>query len=365
MNEERRGAAGGSILLIAEELDQRTDEGYAKFTREVARVLAQRHSVVTHTTELPRGEGSRPGRALSRLRALLAAAHTPELKHDPPKVILYASRSSATVAALIRARLLMLAGRGAKVAMVALQPREAALASRLPLRWIRPNLLLVGTERERAAALLRGIRAECIWGGVDLVRFRPPASGEKEALRRKWGLPPQHRIMLHIGHLREGRNLSALPPLAAVPGVTVLVVASTQRGPESERISAELVESGVRVLEGYQPQVEELYRLADCYVFPPVSTDHAIATPLSVLEALASDLPIVSMRFGALAERFENEEAVKLVDTPEELVQEALRSRGGAADSRRLVQSFSWEAIGERLDRLLDDLMTPSPSRGG
>jgi glycosyltransferase involved in cell wall biosynthesis len=112
----------------------------------------------------------------------------------------------------------------------------------------------------------------------------------------------------------------------------------------------------VRVLEGYQPRVEELYRLADCYVFPPVSTDHAIAMPLSVLEALASDLPVVSMRFGALAERFENSEALKLVDTPQELVQEALKPRAGPPDSRRLVQSYSWEAIGERLGRLLDDL---------
>ena len=51
-----RPAGRGSILLIAEELDQRTDEGYAKFTREVARVLAESHSVLTHTTELPRGE---------------------------------------------------------------------------------------------------------------------------------------------------------------------------------------------------------------------------------------------------------------------------------------------------------------------
>ena len=55
--------------------------------------------------------------------------------------------------------------------------------------------------------------------------MQPADGGEKEALRRKWGLPVGDRILLHIGHLREGRNLSALPPLAAVPGTTVLVVA--------------------------------------------------------------------------------------------------------------------------------------------
>jgi glycosyltransferase involved in cell wall biosynthesis len=353
----RRPPGRGSILLIAEELDQRTDEGYAKFTREVARVLSEHHSLVTYITEKPRDKDSLPARGISRMRSLLAAAKSPALRRDPPGIILYASRSSATVAALVRARLLKLIGRGAKVAMVALQPREAALASRLPLRWLCPDLLLVGTEKERAAALRRGMRAECIWGGVDLVRYRSAGDGEKGALRRKWGLPAGDRIVLHIGHLREGRNLSALPPLASVPGTTMLVVASTHRGPESDKIRDELVRSGVLVLEGYQPQIEELYRLADLYVFPPVSTDHAIATPLSVLEALASGLPVVSMRFGALAERFGNLEAVKLVDTPEELVREALKPRRGTPDSRRVVQSYSWEAIGERLDSLLDELL--------
>ena len=355
-DEPEVGRREGSILLISEELDQRTDEGYAKFTREVAGVLAQRHSVVTHTTDLTSGQGGGPRRTLSRLLALLGAARTTGVETKRPDVILYASRSSATVPALLRARLLRLAGHGAKVAMIALQPREAALTSRLPLRWIRPHLLLVGTERERAAARRRGINAECIWGGVDLVRFRPAAAGEKEALRRKWGLPVEHRVMLHIGHLREGRNLSALPPLAAAPRTTVLVVASTHRGPESERIRTELLEQGVRVLEGYQPNVDELYRLADLYVFPPISTDHAIAMPLSVLEALASDLPVVSMRFGALADRFAGTDAVRLVDTPEELVEQALRPLSGPSDARRLVEDYSWTAVGRRLDDLLGQI---------
>jgi O-antigen/teichoic acid export membrane protein/glycosyltransferase involved in cell wall biosynthesis len=353
----RQASVRATILLIAEELDQRTDEGYAKFTREVGRVLSEHHSVLTHITEVPRDKDTFLARGICRLRALLSAAHSPAVIPEPPAIILYASRSSATVAALVRARLLKLTGRGARVAMVALQPREAALASPLPLRWLRPDLLLVGTERERVAAVRRGMRAECIWGGVDLDRFRPAAGGEREALRRKWGLTAGDRILLHVGHLREGRNLSALQPLAAVPGTTVLVVASTQRGPESERIKDELVRSGVTVLEGYQPQVEELYRLADCYVFPPVSTDHAIAMPLSVLEAMASGLPVVSMRFGAMAERFENSAAVRFVDSPQELVQKALEPQTGMPESRRLAESYSWEGIGERLDRLLRDLL--------
>jgi glycosyltransferase involved in cell wall biosynthesis len=276
-------------------------------------------------------------------------------------VILYASRSSATVPALARAGLLRVASRGARVAMLALQPRDEALASPLPLGWLGPDLLLVGTERERASAGRRGITAECVWGGVDLTRFRPPRAGERETLRRKWGLPEDPKILLHVGHLREGRNLAALCPLARTPGTTVVVLASSHRGPESERVKAELIEQGVLVLEGYRPQVEELYRLADCYVFPPTSTDHAIAMPLSVLEALASDLPVVSTRFGALAERFSTTPGVELVDSPAEVVARALAlaqpRAAGRPRTRPLVEPYSWEAVGERVGQLLDQLL--------
>ena len=34
-------------------------------------------------------------------------------------------------------------------------------------------------------------------------------------------------------------------------------------------------------------RIEELYQLADCYLFPVASTDNCIGVPLSVLEAFA------------------------------------------------------------------------------
>ena len=97
-------------------------------------------------------------------------------------MIVYASRSSITLPALARARLLRLAWR-APVAMVALQVTGEPAGSRAG-RWLAPDLLLLPTEAACRAARDLGLRAQCVWSGVDLDRFRPAGAGEKAELRR-------------------------------------------------------------------------------------------------------------------------------------------------------------------------------------
>src|SRR5262249_13492498 len=113
---------------------------------------------------------------------------------------------------------------------------------------------------------------------------------------------------------------------------------------------------GVVVIDGYVPDVEELYRLADCYVFPTVSPGSAVALPLSILEALASDLPVVSTAFGALSERFGAAPGLDLVENPAFIPDRVLAACGSGARTRHLVEPHAWDALAERLVDLLDDL---------
>jgi glycosyltransferase involved in cell wall biosynthesis len=168
-------------------------------------------------------------------------------------------------------------------------------------------------------------------------------------------LPINTSIILHVGHLRSGRNLDALIPLARQPGLTVVVAASHHQSAETPHLRQTLTAAGVVILESYFPNIDELYRLADCYVFPTQSTDSAIATPLSILEAMASNLPVASMRMGALAERFGNSDSLRLVDTADELVAAVLQLVAGRTDTTELDISYSWDAIAGRLVRLIDE----------
>lgn len=342
------------ILLVAEELDLIQDEGYTKFARVLEAELGRRRSVVTYITHPHRWDGNGAVRLINRTVEVVRCALSRTVRDSPPDVVLYISRSSLTLQALVRAKLIRVLLR-VPVALVALQGSGEGMMHWRLARSLAPHLLLVPTQAQLRFARSLGLNAACIWSGVDVERFRPAAPGEKEALRDRYGLPRERRIVLHVGHLRAGRNLTALTPLACEDGVTVVVVASGRRSVESDALSAELDEHGVVLLDGYQPCIEELYRLADCYVFPTTAPDNAVALPLSVLEALASGVPVVSVRFGALEERLGSMLGVKLVDDAAELVRAAV-SVSGQVDRPALAGTFSWLAITDRLLGLLDDL---------
>ncbi|HKF78900.1 MAG TPA: glycosyltransferase, partial [Candidatus Dormibacteraeota bacterium] len=347
--------AGQRTLMVAEELGATPDEGYVSFVRALHAQLSVHRPTVLHATRGRRWAGWGPLRLLDRVSRLVEAARLPQVRAARPATVVYLSRSSVTAVALARARLLRALCR-APLAFVALQGSAGRRLPGFVLRRLAPDLLLVPTEHDRAAAVALGIPAATVCSGVDLERFRPPEPGEREALRRKWGLSPEDQVVLHVGHLRKGRNLRVMASIAAWPGVTALVAASSWRGPESDGLRRELEAHGVTVIDGYVPNVEELYRLADCYVFPTVSPGSAVALPLSILEALASDLPVVSTTFGALAERFGDVPGLELVESPTLLLERALAACGMRVRTRHLVQPYGWDALAGRLADLLDDL---------
>lgn len=339
-----------TVFLIAEELGGAPDEGYAKIVHELGNALKRHVSVVTYVTEEPRADPSGAARSrarssANRMMALLNRRLRADMKKARPETVVYMSRSSITVTALVRSRVLKWLGGDARLVMIGLQPRRLARASRLLSRLLWPDLLLVSTDAELLDTRRLGATSERMVTGVDLVRFRPVQPGEKRALRSKFGIPEDAQVLLHVGHMTEGRNLEALFPLAAQPGTTVVVVASSQRTAQSDSLEAELRAHGIVLLQGYLPDIDEIYRLADCYVFPTASTDYAIALPLSVLEAMASDLPVAALRFGALPERFGDAEGVVLVNSAGELVDAVAKLLSESPSTRRLSEGYSWDSM--------------------
>ena len=337
-----------TVFLVAEEVGEAPDEGYAKVTVELGRALSRHAKVLTHVTAQG-GPESRGRSGVRRMRAVVSRGLRAKLRLARPSTVVYLSRSSVTLSALVRSRLLKWAAGGAPIVMIALQPRRLRWPGSLATRLLWPDLVLVSTDDELRNSRALGARVDRMVTGVDLERFRPAMPGERAALRLKWGIPGDTRVVLHVGHLTAGRNLEALLPLAAEPAYSVVVVTSSQRGSASESLEHELRSHGVHLIQGFLSDVDEIYRLADCYVFPTVSTDYAIGMPLSILEALATGLPVAAMRFGALPERFGNAGGVLLVDTPGELVEAVARLLEDSPNTRELSRGFSWATVAEQV----------------
>lgn len=198
-----------------------------------------------------------------------------------------------------------------------------------------------------------GCRTRPLTGGVDMDKFRPVSVEEKRELRVKHGLDGHRYIALHVGPVKRGRNLLLLRRIQQEQGIQVLIVATPSVPMESE-VMKMLLEAGCIVWRKYVADIAEIYSLSDCYVFPTVDRTNCIELPLSILEAMACDVKVVSTPFGGLPHVFSPGEGLAMAaneDAMVELVGQMAREEGSPGNRER-VQSFSWESIGEQLDKI-------------
>lgn len=141
--------------------------------------------------------------------------------------------------------------------------------------------------------------------GVDTKKFKPIKDNEKIKLRQKLGLPEDITLVLHVGHLKSDRNLKALKQLQKNKDMQVIIIGSTTTKQSNEEISS-LIEDGIIVITEYVSDIQEYYQAVDCYVFPTINERAAIQIPLSILEALATNTPVVTTDFGGLKDTFGN-----------------------------------------------------------
>jgi glycosyltransferase involved in cell wall biosynthesis len=237
------------------------------------------------------------------------------------------------------------------IVLLGLQPRYHSRLQRRIIPFLAPDLVCVQSRSSQAYLQQLGCSVMLLPSGVDLSIFRPASVERRRALRVLYGLRTDQPVALHVGHLQPGRNIEVLADLAARGNWQVVLVASSSLDQLPE-LGARLRRTGVRVVAGYQPAIEQLYQLADVYLFPVVSTNNAIEVPLSVLEAFACDLPVATTRFGGLPRLFEAHgcSGLRFVDSPAQLVSAAEQlCRSAPAGTRVLAAPFGWERVASAL----------------
>ncbi len=221
-------------------------------------------------------------------------------------------------------------------------------------RLVRLDLALVQSPACKTPFEKSNVRkVEFLPNGVDTGRFLPVASKYKRILREKYSLRVDLPTVLHVGHFRRERNLAPLVQLSR--NGHQVVMAGSGYLPQNENIVSELANAGIKVFRDYLPNIEELYQLSDCYFFP-VEPGNSISMPLSILEALACGLPVVSTRFTAIQNAFEGGEGIYFMNSVSQGLQLVNRAISERKSTRVLVEDLSWENIVSRLVRYYEQL---------
>ncbi len=339
------------ICIVSDDLSGVPDEGVKKFTVALAAAINDQYQVSILSTKGPSqtlGVTWVPSPNTFLSRGLRAA-----VRQQDPDILVYAARGSATFFSFLRSRILQSYCPRAQVVMLGLQTRRHRGLEQQIIRRIKPGLVCVQSTTNRDYVESLGCAVQLLTSGVDTDTFRPVDAERRRELCHMYGLDPDIPVVLHVGHLTNGRRISVLAELAARNKCQVVLVASSST--EQQAILGEqLREAGVRVLTQYEPHIEQLYQLASCYVFPVESTNNAIEAPLSVLEALACDIPVVTTRFAGLPRMFEAHTTpsgpLVFVDSAEDLVEEALRlCRDAPKGARQIVLPHSWSAVAAAL----------------
>lgn len=199
-----------------------------------------------------------------------------------------------------------------------------------------------------------GKRVHYLKLGVDTRRFCPVEPERKAELRDKYGIPRDKKVVLHVGHLNVGRNVGTL--LSVAPEYhTVLVVSTQTADQQDQQLRARLLaKENMTLLDSYLPDIQELYQLADIYLFPVQNPESCIDAPLSALEAAACGVPVVATPYGELKELLHRNGFYPLERmSPEELNALLRRAAEEGLSPRENVLEYDWNYAAEKLLRII------------
>jgi len=335
-------ASENKIVLVSEDLAEPWDEGIKKFVFSVGTALKAHGDVLLINVDRS-GVGGEAALRLPGSRTFLSGALKDAIRAHEADRIIYVPSPSNTTSSFARASVLRRIAPRARHGMVALIPRELSSALRPLLRRMAPDIIWVPSYRSLLRLSRAGIPGDVLPVGYDGGVFSPATPGERAALREKYAVPRDAFVALHVGHIRSKRNLGALTGLCRMDGVRVIVIGSTST-PEDNGVRARLETAGAHVIREFV-DVAEFYRLADCYVFPVRDAEGCVEMPLSIVEALASGLPVVSTPFGGVRDFLIDGPDVTYWDKEDELLGAVGSLKAGGRPEIRSMTEFTWEHI--------------------
>jgi glycosyltransferase involved in cell wall biosynthesis len=219
---------------------------------------------------------------------------------------------------------------------------------RLVPAWLKPFLseadalvALAETHRSYLVGVegLHEDQMEIIYNGVDMDIFSPAPGGEKERLRRQFGLPESATVFVTVASLKPIKRIDLLisamsDVMRGRPDVYLVVVGD---GPDRWALEDLARRRGIAehvVFTGIRRDVQDLLRMSDSLVL----SSRQEAFPTAILEAMACGLPVVATGVGSVGDMVQSGDNAVVVP-PEN--REALgQGIAAIADNQSLARTY-------------------------
>ncbi len=288
------------VLLVTEVLNPPYDEGIKKTVYNLFLEFIKKYNLLVICRE---GFQKDNIKTIHSNKLFFSASIKNQIKSFKPDTLLYFPYSSSTFASYLRFFILSRYNKNSRNVFFALQPKSLSAWQKVLVHFIKPQLALTPSPELHNFWNSLHIQNRLLPLLTDLKVFKPLYEDTiKKDLRIKYNLPANAFIISHMGHLNEGRNLKSLIPLQKSGNQIVIVGSSSTPkdsiGPASLKES--LVKEGIIILDAYIEHIEEIYQLSDLYIFPVITKTGSIGMPLSIMEARACGIPVLTTNFGSL-----------------------------------------------------------------
>ncbi len=216
-------------------------------------------------------------------------------------------------------------------------------------------------------------RIEILYNGVDVEEFNPTKKSKN--LRKSLGIEDDDFVILFLGDLRTKRKgaqylVEAFQKIH-LPGIKLLLVGGSRNTacwseaeiPSwREHISAQNLQNNIFTL-GFVKDTVSLYISADVFVFPTFYE----ACSLTVFEAMASGLPVITSRQAGSSEIIEDKKDGLILKNPrdsEEIKEKIellyndkfLRSEI-AKNAREKVKNYTWDKMNQKIEKIYQEVV--------
>jgi glycosyltransferase involved in cell wall biosynthesis len=240
-----------------------------------------------------------------------------------------------------------------RVVMSALQPSSFWFRGLVPL--MKPDLMLVQSYKYEKMFRDLGCETKFLPNGVDINRFAPVSEDFKKKMRAKYKIEQDNLVVLHVGPIRKRRNIRLFEELQK-EGNQVIIIGRESQEPDINLYQT-LKRKGCMIGMHYIKNIEEVYALSDCYIFPSFDEHSCIEIPLSVLEAMACNLPVITTKFRALPRVFDEGNGLFFVERGEDFHKNVKEIKNIQIKTREKVLPYSWENVTKRLEDIYSSLL--------